>query len=115
MHEISIMQALLEQVRALKPDGALLREVHLEVGELEHLDGEVMQTGWTVLTSGSELAGAVLSITRVPVRVRCRVCGQEYEPEDVAVLLCPNCEAVQPEVLEGTGVLLRRMAIDEPD
>ena len=113
MHETSIMQAVLEQVRAVMPEGAVLREVHLEVGDLEHLDEEVMRTAWTVLTDGSALAGAVLAVTRVPLRVRCRACGHEFVPEEAFLMLCPQCEAIQPEVLEGTGVLLRRMTVDE--
>ena len=113
MHEMSIVQSLLEQVRSFMPGRAVLKDVHLEVGGLEHLDGEVMQTVFTALTDGSELAGAALRIVRIPVRIRCRSCGHEYEPEDTAGLLCPECGVVQPEILQGTGVLLKSLEIEE--
>ena len=115
MHELSMVQSLLEQVRSFMPDGAALREIRLEVGGLEHLEGEVMQSAFDALTEGSDLQGAALSITRIPVRLRCRSCQQEYEPEDAAILLCPNCGAVRPDILQGTGVLLRSLEVDQPD
>jgi hydrogenase nickel incorporation protein HypA/HybF len=110
MHELSMVQSLLEQVRSFMPDGAALREIRLEVGGLEHLDGQVMQSAFDALTQG-----ATLRITRIPVRLRCGSCRQEYEPEDAAVLLCPHCGAVRPEILQGTGVLLRSLEVDQPD
>lgn len=113
MHEMAIVQSLLEQVRSFMPDQAVLNEIHLEVGDLEHLDGDVMRTALAALTDGSELQGAALHIRRIPIRVRCRSCGHEYEPEDAAVLLCPECGLVQPEILQGTGVLLKSLEIDQ--
>ena len=115
MHETSIVQSLLEQVRSFLPDGATLRAVHVEVGRLEHLDADVMQTAWSVLTEGADLGGAKLMVTSIPLCVRCRGCGRDYEPEEPAFMLCPFCEKVQPEVVTGTGVLLRSIDVEKPE
>ena len=115
MHEMAISQSLLEQVRSFLPPGSLLREVRIEVGELEHLEEEVLRTAWTVLTDGSPLAGATLSVTRIGLLVRCKACGREYEPEDVMIMICPKCGATQPEIIRGSGVLLRSLSVDEYD
>jgi hydrogenase nickel incorporation protein HypA/HybF len=112
MHETAIAEALMEQVRPLVPAGAALRSVQIDVGELEHLDADVMRTVWSALTAGTPFDGSTLGTTRVPVRVRCRACGHEHDPRDVAILQCPACRAVQPEVLEGSGVLLRSLDVD---
>ncbi len=114
MHEASIIQALLEQVSPFTPQGAVLREVHIDVGELEHLDREVMETVWAALTERTPIAGSELHIKHIPMRVRCKPCGNEYTPEDVVYLVCPSCQAVRPEVLQGTGILLRSLIVDEP-
>jgi len=113
MHEAAITQAILEQVQGVMPPGGVLREVHVEVGDLEHLDGEVMRTVWAAMLLDAGLSGAELRIDRVPLRVRCGACGVEYVPEDTAILLCPECGAVRPEVLEGSGVLLRSLEVEE--
>lgn len=113
MHEVSIIQALLDQVQTLVPAATRLESVHVEVGELEHLDPEVMTLAWAGATDSGPFAGARLEVVRVPLRVRCRACGAEHEPEDPAILLCPACGVVRPEVLEGSGVLLRRLEVEE--
>jgi hydrogenase nickel incorporation protein HypA/HybF len=113
MHEAAIIEALHEQVEALVPAGRRLVEVHVEVGELEHLDGEVLSAMWGAAVEGSGLAGAALRVTRTALRVRCRECGAEFAPEDPFLLLCPACGVARPEVLAGGGVLLRSLEVEE--
>jgi len=116
MHEASITEALVEQVRGIVPAGAEIREVRIEVGELEHLDGDVLQAMWTAMTDETSFRGATLQIKRIPLRVRCRTCNREYAPEDTSILICPGCGVVRPEVLSGAGIMLRSIEIDElPD
>ena len=115
MHETAIAEALFEQVDSFTPDGALLRQVFIEIGHLEHLDDEIMQAAWTARSFGTRLADSELLVTRVAVRIRCKACSREYEPEDMAMLLCPHCDAVQPEIMQGTGVLLKSLEVDQPD
>ena len=115
MHEASITEALVDQVREHVPAGARLVSVSIEVGELEHLDGEVMRTIFTAATEGTALAGATLEIERVALKVRCRGCGTTHEPEDAAMLMCPECGRVLPDVIEGSGMLLRSLEVDEPE
>lgn len=113
MHEASIAAALMEQVRPFVPEGAALHLVRLDVGALEHIDDEVLQAAWDGMTDGTGLASSSIEVTRIPLRVRCRQCGVEHEPEDIAVLVCPECGAAQPEVLQGSGVLLRGLEVDQ--
>jgi hydrogenase nickel incorporation protein HypA/HybF len=115
MHETAIVESLLEQVDRFVPDEGRIDAVHLEVGQLEHLDGDVMQSAWTAITDDTSMAGSTLLIERVPLHVRCRACAHEYEPEDLAFLMCPKCHAVQPQVLSGSGVLLRSIDVMQPD
>ncbi|UCD74868.1 MAG: hydrogenase maturation nickel metallochaperone HypA [Phycisphaerales bacterium] len=115
MHEGAIAEALLEQVRSFLPDQAVLREVHIDVGRLEHLEEMVLQTFWAALTKGTGEEGSLLSVNVIALQVRCRGCGMEYEPEDPAIMLCPQCGAARPEILQGSGVVLRRMEVEQPD
>lgn len=112
MHEAAILEALREQVESFTPADGRLLLVRLEVGGLEHLDPGVMTDLWAIVTDATRLAGSDLRVTRVPVRIRCRACGEEYEPEDPAVLVCPACGVARPEVLAGSGVLLRSLEVE---
>lgn len=114
MHEASIIEALAEQILRVMPEGGRLVLATVEVGELEHLDPGVMTALWEAVTAGSPLGGATLEIERVPVRVRCGACAVEFAPEDRAVLICPACGAVRPEILAGVGIVLRSLEVEEP-
>lgn len=114
MHEASIAEALMEQVRGFVPDGSSLHLVRIDVGALEHIDDDVLQAAWDGMTEDTPLASSTLEVTRIPLLVRCGACGTEHEPEDVAVLICPRCHAVRPQVLQGSGVLLRGLEVDQP-
>jgi hydrogenase nickel incorporation protein HypA/HybF len=113
MHEAAITQALIEQVESSLPRGTRLVGCRVRVGELEHLEGGVMDAIWQASIRGTGLEGARLEIEREPLRVRCGGCGDEFTPEDKAILLCPACGAVRPEVLSGTGVTLRSLEVEE--
>lgn len=112
MHEAAITSALLEQVAAAMPDAGQLSRCTVILGALEHLDPVVMQTIWRASTMGTRLDGAELDIIRAPLRVRCRACESSYEPEDHAIMLCPACGRVLPEVLEGAGVILKSLEVE---
>jgi hydrogenase nickel incorporation protein HypA/HybF len=114
MHETTIILALAEQVASFVPDGAALTDVWIEVGQLDHLDEDLMQAAWSALTDGSDMSGAALHIARVPVRVLCKACQHEYEPQERLLLHCPRCGEVRPKILRGSGVLLRSIEVAQP-
>jgi len=115
MHEGAIAEALLEQVRTFLPKDAVLREVHIDVGRLEHLEPAVLETFWVALTKGETEEGSLLSINCIPLKVRCRSCAAQYEPEDPAIMMCPQCGSAQPEVLRGSGVILKSMEVEQEE
>jgi hydrogenase nickel incorporation protein HypA/HybF len=114
MHEASIADALLQQVRTLVPAHATLRTVQLDVGELEHIEPTLLQAAWDGMTADTPLAGSVLHIDRQPMHVKCRSCEQTYTPDDIAILLCPHCGATRPHILSGSGIVLRSLEVDQP-
>jgi hydrogenase nickel incorporation protein HypA/HybF len=56
--------------------------------------------------------GAELAFRLVPVRLRCRACGVEFEPEDID-WRCPTCDAYAGEVLAGREFYVDNIEIDE--
>lgn len=112
MHEAAITQALLERVEQAMPPAGRLARCAVVVGRLEHLDALVMQTIWQASTMGTRFDGARLDMIHMPLRVRCRACELVYEPEDQAIMLCPACGRVLPEVIEGAGVVLQSLEVE---
>lgn len=114
MHEMSIATALLEQVEQALPPHSRLVEVRLSVGVIEHLEGVVMRLAWESLTADRPaLAGSTLEIIRVSLRIRCGNCGHVHEPADVYGMLCPLCATARPEILQGSGIVLTGLSVDQ--
>ena len=113
MHEAAIAESLYEQVKACVPEGSTLTSVHIDIGELEHLDASVLDAAWTGMTMDTPFAGVPLGITWTPLKVRCRACGHEYVPEDKAIMICPQCDAAQPAIVQGSGVILKSLEVDQ--
>ncbi len=110
MHEMSIAEAVLEQVLGVARDNNLLRvtQVRLRVGDLRMVVGVALLAAWEALRDGTIAAGASLEIASVPARARCRRCGREYHPE-WPIFLCPACNQASAEVLAGEELVLEEI------
>ncbi len=102
MHELSITQNIVDIVveHATRAKAERVTAIHLVIGNLTGFVDESIQFCFDMLSPGTIAAGARVGIQRVPARVRCRACAQEFEPEGLN-WACPQCTAVGGEVLRG--------------
>jgi hydrogenase nickel incorporation protein HypA/HybF len=93
MHEIGIMQSVLETVlgQAEQQHATRVHRVTLRVGVFTGVVPDALQFAFEVLTKGTPAEGAELCIVTAPARSTCRECGAEYEVKDLASLECPGC------------------------
>jgi hydrogenase nickel incorporation protein HypA/HybF len=112
VHELSICQALLEQVEAVaRQEGALqVVQVRVGIGPLSGVEPQLLQQAFQLARAGSIAATASLLIDRLPVRVSCRECGQETEAE-VANLVCGNCGDWHTRLISGDEMLLTQVEL----
>jgi hydrogenase nickel incorporation protein HypA/HybF len=112
VHELSICQALLEQVEAVaSQEGALqVVQVRVGIGPLSGVEPQLLQQAFQLARAGSIAATASLLIDRLPVRVSCRECGQETEAE-VANLVCGNCGDWHTRLVSGDEMLLTQVEL----
>ena len=106
MHELSIATALVESAAPHLPDGTRATKLEVELGALEHVEESAFRLAVEAVAAGTPFEGAELVLTRTPLVMSCRACGETYEPEDPFAFPCPSCHAVQPEVVSGHGVVL---------
>ena len=84
MHELSIAESILNILAQQMPPGSELVSVELRIGALQGIDNDSLGFGWHALLTAAGRPDAALHIERVPWRLRCDRCGNEWEPADAA-------------------------------
>lgn len=112
MHEMSICQALLDQVEGLaaKHQAKGVTSITLRIGPLAGIEPDLLEHAFTLARAGTVADAAVLQIERLPVQVRCKECGAEGEVPPNR-LLCPRCESWQCQVISGDEMLLASLEL----
>lgn len=84
MHELSMAESILDILTQRMPSGSVLVSADLRIGALQGIDTDSLCFGWQALLIAAGRPPAVLHIQRVPWRLRCGTCGNEWEPADAA-------------------------------
>ncbi len=112
MHELSIAQALMEQLEAiaLKEHGKIT-VASVNVGSLSGVDPDALDTAFKIAAEGTQLASAVLRITSIPAKIICRSCHMESHPE-TPLFECPHCGSLDCEITAGRDMLLKSVELE---
>jgi len=97
MHELSIAEALVQQVRRHAPPGAKVKQVKLRIGPLRGIEEQAMHWAWSAATADSELAGSQLEMEMLPWPLHCNACNRNWAGKDLYEL----CSCGQPATLNG--------------
>ena len=115
MHELSVCQALLDQVdRIAQEQGAItVHVIHLSVGPLSGVVPELLDNAFTLLRDTTIAAKAQLKIETAPVRIHCPSCDHEatVTPNQLA---CPVCQDWRTTLVTGDELLLRNLELTIP-
>ena len=117
MHEVAIMESMHEQLTALAREhgASRVRRVAVEIGELSNVVPEMLEQAFLAFREVEPLlAEADLEIRRIPVRVRCRSCKQETDPEGFK-MRCGACGSTGVDVIQGEELLLRDVEMEVGD
>ncbi len=90
MHELSLCRSIygiVDNARGARSVTA----VHLQVGQLRQVVPDTLTYCWSMITETTPLAGSILDIDHVPVRLDCAACGERTTVEHVLVLTCGSC------------------------
>ena len=107
MHEMSIVEALLETVsREARSHAATgVRTVRVRVGALRQVVPETLVFCYDAAVRGTALAGSRLDIEPLAAEARCRTCDLIFAVED-NWFACPRCGAFGAELLQGNELEL---------
>ncbi len=114
MHELSIAESILDIVRRNVPQEELVnvRAVNMKIGDMAGVMCDSLDFSFTALTAETPLAGAWLSIDRIPYRIRCHTCDQTVGSEE-GLGVCPLCLGTRVTVVSGTELQVESIDIHE--
>ena len=114
MHELSICQGLIRELERVASEhrAMAVERVVLSVGPLSGVEGALLERAFSVARIGTLAEGAELEVQTGPVRVSCRVCGEESEAEPHR-LLCGHCGGWQTNLVAGDELLLKQVELSD--
>lgn len=113
MHELSIAQALVEQVErvVLAEKASRANRVTIAVGALSGADPEALRGAFPLVAEGTRAEGAELVVEVVPARVHCAACGAESVAANYFVG-CAACESRDVELVSGRELHIQSVEVE---
>jgi hydrogenase nickel incorporation protein HypA/HybF len=114
MHELSVTESILEiSLRHAQQAGATrVTDVNILIGRLSSIVDDSVQFYWDFVTENTLCKGSQLHFERVPARLLCLNCGNEYVL-DAELSPCPACESMQLKVISGEEFRVESIEIEK--
>ena len=113
MHELSITQSIVNiAVDTAKEHGVQkVHSIRVRIGEYSGIVSQCVQQYFDILSKGTAAEGAVLDMKRIPITMRCKVCGAENEIDKFNIR-CPDCGSTDLKLLTGHEFYVESMEVD---
>jgi hydrogenase nickel incorporation protein HypA/HybF len=114
MHELSLAQALVDEVEQIRTreEAEAVVAVTVEIGALSGVDRESFLFAFPLAAEGTALEGALLKVEEAPAEVTCDACGATSQPA-VTNLLCGLCESRRVRITHGRDFLIRSVELQK--
>jgi len=113
MHELSIAQALIEQVTSVAENeqAKVVTRVSVAVGALSGVEPDALTLAFPVAAEGTVAHDAELAIERIPASVACRDCGAT-DAVDFPFIICTACGSSNVSVAAGRELTLTAVELN---
>lgn len=107
MHELTVLDNLLRISAKVAEENNLSRVtmINVDVGNMQHLNEDIMKHGFEAVKQGTIFAGAELRLHRLDVKLRCNACLKEFIPES-GKFFCPFCGDKDTSVTQGMELII---------
>jgi hydrogenase nickel incorporation protein HypA/HybF len=111
MHELALADAIV-QTCCRHAGGRDVAKVELKVGRLRQVVPDALAFAFELVAQGTPAEGAELELVEVPVRIACRMCGNETEVESFP-LACAHCGDLDVVVVAGEEFHIEALEIED--
>ena len=113
MHEMALAGAIVNTV-IKHADDRRVRVITLRVGGMRQVVLDSLEFYFDFAAGDTCCEGAKLDLIRVATRLRCRACGEEWEPE-IPAFRCPACAGSDVEVASGDEFEVESIEVEEAE
>ncbi|MCS7305255.1 MAG: hydrogenase maturation nickel metallochaperone HypA [Thermoguttaceae bacterium] len=116
MHELALVEALIEEVQTqLQKAGCQGRVVKLrvQIGRFSGVSVEAFRFAFEMSRPGTLVAEADLEILQPPAECLCQSCGYRSQVEEL-VLGCPHCGSLEIHLEGSQELVLESIELEEP-
>lgn len=114
MHEIALVRNIFTSLEEAFPDRLdKIRGIYLTVGLLSNVQPVLMENAFAaVLEEEPRYGKTTLHMNVLPVKIRCRACGEESE---VAYnkFICPCCGEPGRDIIQGEELLISKVEFED--
>ena len=113
MHEVSLVQAMMEKVdeQARAHHATAVHKVQVRIGRLAGVEADLFASAFELLSPGTLCEDAELVLLREEGEWHCDACGHVLPPD--GVLTCPQCEW-PARLARGGDLVLERIEMEVP-
>ena len=114
MHELSICQALIDQVKniALEHNAPCVTSIVIGIGPLSGVEAHLLKNAYPVASAGSVAEHAELIIEQRPIRIKCNQCGSESDAL-ANKMVCKHCGNWQTTLISGDELMLISVELEK--
>lgn len=114
MHELAVTESILEIAnRHASAAGATkVTDIFIKLGRLSSIVDDSVQFYWDIISQATLSEGAQLHFERVPARMHCLDCNNDFEMKD-ELAPCPQCGSINLKVLSGDEFWLESIEIEK--
>lgn len=108
MHELSIAQALVEQLEKLVAENGAtgIAGLTLSIGTLSGVDPDALEMAFPLAAESTAAAGAKLTLSLETARAFCKDCSRGFEPE-FPFFVCEVCGSGNVEIAGGRELSIK--------
>ena len=110
MHELSMAQAMVEQVEQIlsREHAGAVSTITVNIGALSGVDRAAFEFAYPIAIEGTPLATAALVIVETPAEVTCEACGERSRPDSLN-LCCATCGSRRVRITAGRDLLIQSL------
>ncbi|HAD07557.1 MAG TPA: hydrogenase maturation nickel metallochaperone HypA [Anaerolineaceae bacterium] len=114
MHELAVTESVLEIAlrHANQANANRVTDIYLIVGKLSSIVDDSVQFYWNMIAENTICQDARLHFKRVPARLKCLDCQQEFEVVE-SLSPCPQCGGFHLKIIGGEEFYVESIIVEK--